>query len=74
MTEDKVTAFSFCDETSPELTEDPIRLRAYQLYEQRGCECGHDLDDWLQAEAEVMGMKPSARADQGKPLHKVMAA
>jgi Protein of unknown function (DUF2934) len=29
-----------------------IRVRAYQLYEQRGRENGHDLDDWLQAESE----------------------
>jgi len=29
-----------------------IRLRAYELFEQRGREDGHDLDDWLRAEAE----------------------
>ena len=32
--------------------QDQIRARAYQLYEQRGSVDGHDLDDWLQAEAE----------------------
>jgi len=32
-----------------------IRLRAYKIYEQRGREHGHDLDDWLIAEAEVVG-------------------
>ncbi|MGC2196704.1 MAG: DUF2934 domain-containing protein [Terriglobales bacterium] len=31
---------------------DQIRARAYQLYEQRGRDDGHDLDDWFQAEAE----------------------
>ena len=30
-----------------------IRLRAYQLYEQRGREDGHDVEDWLQAESEL---------------------
>jgi hypothetical protein len=30
-----------------------IRLRAYELFEQRGREDGHELDDWLQAEAEL---------------------
>jgi len=30
-----------------------IQVRAYELYEQRGKEPGHDLDDWLQAEAEL---------------------
>jgi hypothetical protein len=34
--------------------EDLIRLRAYQLYEERGREEGHELDDWLKAEAEVL--------------------
>jgi hypothetical protein len=30
-----------------------IQLRAYELFEQRGREHGHDLDDWLRAESEV---------------------
>lgn len=33
--------------------EEEIRQRAYALYEQRGGESGHDLEDWLQAEAEL---------------------
>jgi hypothetical protein len=32
-----------------------VRLRAYAIYEQRGRQHGHDLDDWLIAEAEVVG-------------------
>jgi heme-degrading monooxygenase HmoA len=32
-----------------------IRLRAYSIYEQRGRQHGHNLDDWLIAEAEVVG-------------------
>jgi len=48
---------------SLELTEDSIRQRAYELYEQRGFEHGHDMDDWLQAEAEVMSKKPIDDAD-----------
>ena len=35
--------------------EAAIRSRAYSIYEQRGREHGHDLDDWLIAEAEVVG-------------------
>jgi hypothetical protein len=34
-------------------TEDEIRQRAYQLYEERGRQDGHALDDWLRAEAEI---------------------
>ena len=49
---------------SQELTEEIIRMRAHELFEQRGYQHGHDLDDWLQAEAEVMGKKSSASAEQ----------
>jgi Protein of unknown function (DUF2934) len=37
----------------PEGVEHQIRLRAYELYEARGREDGHDLDDWLRAEEEI---------------------
>ena len=39
-------------ESHPNLEEE-IRRRAYELYEARGREDGHDLDDWLCAEAEI---------------------
>ena len=39
---------------SPEL-EEQIRARAYEIYEQRGRDEAHDIDDWLQAEAELRG-------------------
>lgn len=51
------------DQGSQELTEEYIRLRAYELYEQRGRQNGHDVEDWLEAEAEIFGRKP-ATADQ----------
>jgi hypothetical protein len=31
------------EQGSLELTEDMIRVRAYQFYEERGCEDGHEL-------------------------------
>jgi hypothetical protein len=34
--------------------EDEIRQRAYELYEQRGYSNGHDTDDWLVAEREIL--------------------
>lgn len=34
--------------------EEEIRRRAYQLYEERGCTPGHENDDWLVAEREVL--------------------
>jgi len=30
-----------------------IRKRAYQLFEMRGRQPGHELEDWLQAEREI---------------------
>jgi len=33
--------------------QEQIRQRAYELFEQRGCQHGFDVEDWLQAEAEV---------------------
>ena len=40
--------------------QDQIRARAYQLYEQRGRDDGHNLDDWLQAEAELSQVQKAA--------------
>ena len=34
--------------------EEEIRRRAYELYAQRGYSSGHEKDDWLVAEQEVM--------------------
>jgi len=46
---------------SPEL-EEQIRARAYEIYEQRGRGEGHNMDDWLQAEAELTGKSETAAA------------
>lgn len=32
---------------------DDVARRAYELYERRGGEDGHDWDDWFQAEHEI---------------------
>jgi hypothetical protein len=42
--------------------EETIRARAYELYEQRGRIDGHDLQDWLQAEAEAGATNTSAES------------
>ncbi|HLI62466.1 MAG TPA: DUF2934 domain-containing protein [Terriglobales bacterium] len=60
------------DMGSLELTEELIRKRAYEFYEQRGCEHGHDLEDWLKAEAEVMGKKVADSAPT--PIEKTRSA
>jgi Protein of unknown function (DUF2934) len=33
--------------------EQEIRIRAYEIYLQRGGQPGQELDDWLQAEREL---------------------
>ena len=34
--------------------EDRVRRRAYELYVQRGNASGSEVDDWLQAEQEIL--------------------
>jgi hypothetical protein len=43
--------------SEPQELEHQIRLRAHELYEARGREEGHDLDDWLHAEEEITQKK-----------------
>ena len=52
MTKDPTKKQSAAVVAGPSL-EEKIRLRAYTLYEERGREDGHDVDDWLRAEAEL---------------------
>lgn len=59
---------------SQELTEEIIRKRAYELFELQGCEHGHDVEHWLQAEAEVVGKKPSVSADEKKDVSRTASA
>jgi hypothetical protein len=52
------------------MLEHRIRLRAYELYLQGGRRSGHALDDWLEAEREVLrelqprGFTPSSTRDR----------
>ena len=34
-------------------SEDDIRLRAYQIWRERGCVPGREVENWLQAEREL---------------------
>lgn len=46
------------DETVPPKNSDDLKkrisTRAYEIFEHRGKVTGHDIDDWLKAEAEVL--------------------
>lgn len=37
-----------------------IAVRAYEIYISRGAEHGRDLDDWLQAERELIAQNSSS--------------
>jgi hypothetical protein len=44
-----------------------IARRAYELYVERGSEPGHEVRDWLDAEAELSGAIPSPHEVQKPP-------
>lgn len=48
----KLPASVTSDQQDLEL-EDQIRQRAYELYEARGREDGHELEDWYRAKKEI---------------------
>jgi hypothetical protein len=68
------TTLSTMAKTQPPepLLEHEIRLRAYDLYEQRGRMDGHSVEDWLHAEAQILGQIFShaleAPRSQGQPV------
>jgi len=39
--------------STPAAPDEEIRLRAYEVYLERGEQPGRELDDWLQAEREL---------------------
>jgi hypothetical protein len=40
-------------ETRPQTRKEDIADIAYQLFLERGCEHGHDVEDWLKAESRL---------------------
>ena len=53
--------------TENRTTHDRIAARAYQIFLERGCQHGHDRDDWLQAEYEVMRLPVRKLAELPPP-------
>jgi hypothetical protein len=43
--------------------EERIRIRAHEIYLERGGEDGNELDDWLEAEEEILGTEPARTRD-----------
>lgn len=46
--------------------DEQIRQTAYFLYESRSYESGHELDDWLQAEAQITSPAPLGAQFSGR--------
>ena len=44
----------------PQPAHEEIAARAYELYCDQGCEDGHDVEQWLQAEAELTKQWPES--------------
>ena len=42
---------------------DNLARRAYELFESRGCQHGHDLEDWFRAECELLNPTPVEISD-----------
>jgi hypothetical protein len=51
-------------------TESQIRTRAYEIYQEHGCQPGHDVDHWLQAEYELMQLPIEKIAELSPPKQK----
>jgi hypothetical protein len=48
-------------------TRQEIAARAYQIFLERGRQPGHDVDDWLQAEYELMELPIRKLAELAPP-------
>lgn len=52
-------------------THDQVARRAYEIYVANGRRDGHDLDDWLQAEYELLAQPVRVLARmKPQPLHR----
>jgi hypothetical protein len=51
-----------------EMSREDIARRAYELYTQRGCETGKDVEDWIRAEQEL-GAEANITPAKAKPAH-----
>lgn len=61
--QDPVDAAPAAQADSDDHREQCVRRAAYALFEARGCGYGHELEDWLKAEAEVEAQRQQGFAD-----------
>jgi hypothetical protein len=53
------------------VSAEAVSRRAYSLFEARGSEHGHDVDDWLVAETELLNGKNEIASPFAKPQRRV---
>jgi HSP20 family protein len=51
-----------------------IRQRAFELFANRGCAAGKDLDDWLEAERELLWTPPAGMVESEREFRVRVAA
>ena len=51
-----------------EVSKEDIAHRAFELYTQRGCEPGKDVEDWVSAEKEL-GAEPNIAPAKARAAH-----
>jgi hypothetical protein len=65
-----VAGMAFDDQTPNEQRNvngsENIAQRAYELYLERGCMPGHDVDDWLRAEREIRDLVAANRETEDR--------
>ena len=47
-------------------SRDEIERKAYEIYEQRGCEDGHAEEDWFEAERELNAQIATDESDKSR--------
>ncbi len=45
-----------------------IRQRAFRLFQEKGCQPGYELEDWLEAERDVLYRPPCEMAETGEEI------
>jgi hypothetical protein len=54
--------------TEDQVTEEMIRARAYQLFEEQICQDGHAEYDWQQAENDVLSQQAESQSENSETI------
>ena len=55
------------------IVHDEIRQRAFQLFKEKGCQPGFELEDWLEAERQVLFCPPAELIETRNEVHIIAA-